>query len=176
MPPSENTAGVRGCWKRIFLWRVPPNWSGPQWREEIKAQVSAAAWQASREYDPAYGVPLEAFVRQRALAAALTRHRQEWRYARRCVLEDEADESIPASPVSFPEDRAVLQDALSHLSSPDQCLIQQLFWDGWTEAEVARSLGVSQQAVSKRKQATLHALQKWLNASEKIGEILSSRL
>ncbi len=57
---------------QIHSWRVPPNWAPRDWHEEMEAEAVAAAWQAERDFDPARGVPLEAFVHQRILAQALS--------------------------------------------------------------------------------------------------------
>jgi len=103
-------------------------------------------------------------MQQRALAETLTRYRQEWRYGKRCVCVDEERIGTTVDFDSSPEILPCLQDALSCLSDSDRHLIQWLFWEGWTEAEVARRLCISQQAVSKRKQAILHALCHWLAA------------
>ena len=50
--------------------------------------------------------------------------------------------------------------ALDSLAELDRGLIRQLFWDGRTEDDLAREWGVSQQAVSKRKQKILRALRR----------------
>jgi DNA-directed RNA polymerase specialized sigma subunit len=50
-------------------------------------------------------------------------------------------------------------------------LIEQLFLEGRTEAEVARHQRITQQAVSKRKQAIVKELRVWLdppNENQKI--------
>ena len=44
---------------------------------------------------------------------------------------------------------------MTGLSEADRRLIEHLFWEGWTEAKVAGRLGISQQAVSKRKRKIL---------------------
>src|SRR5215467_11308288 len=49
----------------------------------------------------------------------------------------------------------LLPHALADLSQPERRLIQQLFCDGNTEAEIVQCLGISHQAVSKRKRAAL---------------------
>jgi len=52
---------VGSCLKRIFRWRVPPNWSISDWRNEMRAEAACAAWQAVCDYDPSLGVPFGAF-------------------------------------------------------------------------------------------------------------------
>jgi len=52
--------------------------------------------------------------------------------------------------------------ALSQLSERERFVIEQLFWDGWTEAEIAQELGISQQMVSKIKGKTLRKLREIL--------------
>jgi len=53
--------------------------------------------------------------------------------------------------------------ALSQLSERERFVIEQLFWDGWTEAEIAQELGISQQMVSKIKGKALRKLREMLN-------------
>ena len=55
-----------------------------------------------------------------------------------------------------------VRTALAALSPQDHWLIEQLFWDGHTEAEVARQLHISQPAVNKRKHTILKKLRGWL--------------
>ena len=131
------------------------------------AEVASSSWQAMCNFDPPRGIPLSTFVYQRVMASALTRYRREWAYAVRCVSQsgeegygDRVGDSI------YP--RAVheqLRRSLARLSPTDKWLIEQLFWEGRTEAEVAEALGISQQAVSKRKRSILQGLRCWLDIS-----------
>jgi DNA-directed RNA polymerase specialized sigma24 family protein len=55
----------------------------------------------------------------------------------------------------------LVQEALRRLPQPDAWLIEALFWEGKSEANLAERLGISQQAVNKRKWSifkTLHRL------------------
>ncbi|MBV8676331.1 MAG: hypothetical protein JO355_04070 [Planctomycetaceae bacterium] len=54
----------------------------------------------------------------------------------------------------------LLQDALGRLSAADARLIEGLFWEGKTEAGLGEDLGISQQAVSKRKRSILKTLKR----------------
>lgn len=149
-----------GCMRRVRAWRVPPRWSPSDWWEEAQAQGIAAAWKAMGDFDPARGVPLEAFVHQRILFGVRTRYRQEWVYALHLGTEA-ATESIVALPDHSPsldECLDLLRADHPPLGEPDRRLIEHLFWEGWTEAEAARELGVSQSAVSKRKSKILNVL------------------
>src|SRR4029077_8144749 len=76
--------------RRIFRWRVPPNWSISDWRNEMRAEAACAAWQAVCDYDPSLGVPFNAFARQRVLTSTLTRYRREWAYALRLAQKHDA--------------------------------------------------------------------------------------
>lgn len=92
------------CLRRISGWRVPPNWALFQWREEIEGHALAAACAAQAAYDPRRCVPFGAFVYRRVMARVLTRYRQEWGYARRCVCElgtegGECPECVAPSPL-----------------------------------------------------------------------------
>lgn len=145
---------------RLLRSRVPPNWSARDWFEEMQALGAAAAWQARCEYDPSRGVPLSAFIRQRVLSSARTRYRQEWSYVVHCGGRATADEYEGRSDDSFWQSEAqdALRGLLTRLAESDRWLIERLFWDGWTEARVAEELGVTQQAISKRKRAIILGL------------------
>jgi DNA-directed RNA polymerase specialized sigma subunit len=49
---------------------------------------------------------------------------------------------------------------MSRLVDDDRRLLERLFWEGSTEAEVAGMMGISQQAVSKRKLKILSELRR----------------
>jgi DNA-directed RNA polymerase specialized sigma24 family protein len=156
-----------GCWRRIRVWRRPPHWSAGDWLEEMHAEAVAAAWQAGCDYDPSRGVPLSAFVHVRVLSSALKRCRQEWSYAKHCPPEGnaEAHERGTEAWPSIAQAHEALQASVARLGEPDRWLVKHLFWDESTETEVASLLGVSQQAVSKRKRCVLNVLQRSIGAS-----------
>jgi DNA-directed RNA polymerase specialized sigma subunit len=60
-----------------------------------------------------------------------------------------------------------LHQGLAKLAEQDRWLIERLFWEGQTEAEVAKEIGISQPAVSKRKCAILRELRYRLDPSGK---------
>jgi hypothetical protein len=152
------------CLRRIFRWRVPPNWSVSDWRNEMRAEAACAAWQAVRDYDPSLGVPFSAFARQRVLTSTLTRCRQEWAYALR--LAQGRDPEDPDSSILDFTTSAVFDDwpghALVRLSKPDLWLVEELFLRDRTEAEVATQIGITQQAVSRRKWMILFRLRRYI--------------
>jgi DNA-directed RNA polymerase specialized sigma24 family protein len=149
----------RGCAWRLRAWRIPPRWSAGDWFEELEAEGVAAAWQAVRAYDPVRGIPLSAFVRRRVLFGVRTRYRQEWAYARHCGCEPPADGDADARPSdaqpSAPDAHEALQGPLARLPESDRGLIDDLFWGGRTEADIAGELGISQPTVSRRKRAIM---------------------
>jgi DNA-directed RNA polymerase specialized sigma24 family protein len=156
------------CLRRIGGWRTPPNWSAAEWAREVNAMAVAAAWQAECDYDTSRGVPFAAFARQRILTRVLTRYRQEWAYAVRCPVDLEGDghengrlDSI-ASPV-VPVFLGSMRHVLTRLSKTDRWLLEEFFWKGRTEANIARDMGISQQAISKRKRAILRDLRRQLD-------------
>lgn len=160
---SELDTIVTLCLKRLRRWRVPPNRRYVDWFEEMAAQARAAAWEATCRYDASVGIPWQAFVHSRVIAHVFTRYRQEWTYARHCSpfapeTEDARDGlewSARADLYRLRDDEQHeyedLRDAIAHMNKQDQWLIEQLFWEERTEREVARNLGISQPAVSKRK-------------------------
>jgi hypothetical protein len=152
------------CLKRIFRWRVPPNWSFSDRRNEMRAEAACAAWQAVCDYDQSLNVPFIAFARQRVLTSTLTRYRQEWAYAFRS-----AQEHDPASSDSKLLDSTtseVFDDwpghALARLSKPDLWLVEQLFLRDRTEADVAAQIGITQPAISKRKRVIVTQLRRYI--------------
>jgi RNA polymerase sigma factor (sigma-70 family) len=159
------------CLKRLNSWRIPPNWSASDWFEEIKAVGAAAAWQAEGEFDSSRGVPMSAFLYQRILARVFTRYRQEWAYALHLAprIDEELNElalQVEAllSPETVHESESV-RGALNSLSSLDRQMVVRLFWQEHTETQIARSLGISQSAVSKRKRAILGKLRTRLESA-----------
>jgi hypothetical protein len=153
------------CLRRIFRWRVPPNWSVSDWRNEMRAEAACAAWQAVCDYDPSLGVPFGAFAHQRVLTGTLTRCRQEWAYALRL-----APEYDPESSDSRGLDSAVSAvfdawpgHALARLSKSDLWLVEQLFLRDRTEADIATQIGITQQATSKRKRAIVMRLKRYID-------------
>jgi RNA polymerase sigma factor (sigma-70 family) len=138
------------------------------WREEIGAEVMSAVIQAARDFDPERGVPWTAFLRQRIMHSAVGRYRREWRFAFRRVSPPSLEEcgvTAHSDVGSVLEARGlVLRNALDRLPKPDAGLIEHLFWEGKTEASYAKSLGISQQAVSKKKRKILALLSKLLRS------------
>jgi DNA-directed RNA polymerase specialized sigma24 family protein len=174
MLPDLNLV-VNQCWKRLRSWQVPPHWSPVDWQDEVIAQAHSAAWEALGDYDTSRGVPLNAFVHSRVIHKVWTRYRQEWSYASHCAPQvdgeelEQAIESFGGSwEIQDPSEsfRQSLHDALILLSPGDRWLIEQLFWVGHTEAEIAKLRGVSQPAINKRKRAILSNLCGWLHATE----------
>ena len=153
------------CLKRIFRWRVPPNWSISDWRNEIRAEAACAAWQAVCDYDPSLGVPFIAFARQRVLTSTLTRYRQEWAYAFRS-----AQEHDPASSNGKLLDSTTIEvfdgwpeRALARLSKSDLWLVEQVFLRDRTEADIAAQIGITQPAISKRKRTIVMQLRRYID-------------
>ena len=158
------------CLRRIRAWRVPPNWSAHDWFGEMRMNSAVALWKAKCDYDPNRGVPLDSFERLRVIASARTRYRQEWSYALHCpAVRSPAEEErqIDAASGLRQVDDPV-REALAQIPEADRCLLEQLFWAEYSEATVARKLGVSQQAVSKRKKAALKHLRYRLVSGQNI--------
>jgi RNA polymerase sigma factor (sigma-70 family) len=103
---------------------------------------------------------------------ALSRYRQEWIYALRYSLSQNDDEypggtdDVEERFAADQEEKHVLR-LMTGLPENDRRLIEWLFWDGRTETEVAGGLGISQQAVSKRKHKILKELRTTLGDNKK---------
>jgi RNA polymerase sigma factor (sigma-70 family) len=151
------------CLRRTRAWPVPPRWTPRDWREELDAEGIAAACTAIRNFDPTRGPTLGSFVYHQILSSALARYRQEWSYALRCRPGLDGQEGLCPSgeeQLAADDDSERLRNTMGRLVEDDRRLIQRLFWDGWTESQVAGSMGISQQAVSKRKHKILHELRR----------------
>lgn len=151
---------------------MPPNWALRDWQEELLAQARAVAWEAYLAYNPASGVPLEAFVFIKVREALRTYWRKEWKEALHRATPptdgEEGGENWEFTLLSLQQEekawkRALIRWALSWLSAKERFVIERLFGDGWTEAEIAQGLGISQQAVSKVKRQALQKLREMLS-------------
>jgi RNA polymerase sigma factor (sigma-70 family) len=129
----------------------------------MHAEGAIAALRARVDYDPSTEVPFRLYVVRRVLGQAITRYRKEWSYARFCSVPgiDEVNDK-PNIELDRTGSSEEVHLALSNLRDTDRHLLERLFWNEETEAEVAQSLGISQQAVSKRKLSVLRALQRIL--------------
>jgi RNA polymerase sigma factor (sigma-70 family) len=155
--------------RQIYTWRLPPNWSRSDWREEMEAEATAAACEAQRDFDPTRGVPLAAFIHQRVLARALTRYRREWAYGRRWKLGAENDhvDGIIMGRFSAIELSEMIRRYLDRLPVHHRRLLECVYWEGKTEAEVARLLCCSQPAINMSKRRILEHLRREMDRSEK---------
>src|SRR5258708_7092116 len=164
------------CFKRIRSWRVPPNCAPFQWFEEVLQVASIAAWQAAVEYNPWCDGSFSHFVEQRVIARALNYYRREWNYSLRFAPDDLQSESDASDSqtgkVAVVEAQAgagnaatileELRDAISSLSADQREIIEELFWNGFTEVEIGQMLGLTQRTVSRRKRAAIQSLRRCL--------------
>ena len=74
--------------------------------------------------------------------------------------EEVPNEGMSRIPFRHVPARESFVDAVARLAATDRWLIEQIFWHGKSEAEVSKHLGISQQAVSKRKKSALRALRR----------------
>jgi RNA polymerase sigma factor (sigma-70 family) len=147
---------------------IPNRWSATDWMEVMRAEGALAACKAVREYDSERGVPLELFVRRRVREAIWTRYRREQSYAMRCgsePLPEEGGEARAEDADPIAQAHETVQPALAQLPENDYGLIERLFWEEWSEADIAREQGTSQQAVNKRKRKILADLRRLIKNS-----------
>ncbi|MCX7642590.1 MAG: sigma-70 family RNA polymerase sigma factor [Armatimonadetes bacterium] len=145
-------------------WRCPPHWQLDDWREELLAVALAALWEGLNS-----GICSEQKLRQFVTAALMKRYRDEWNYGVRWIQapsqQDSEDNSEGengwdlwdwvGSETKHNEEEVnwlaiVIRKALSNLPEEERYLIERKFWDGATEREIARELGISQPALNKR--------------------------
>ncbi|MDW8028187.1 MAG: sigma-70 family RNA polymerase sigma factor [Armatimonadota bacterium] len=159
--------------QRTKHWLLPPNWEEHQWFEELDAVAWEAAWEAICTFEPNKNVPLQVFVFLQVKKALKDFYRREWAYACHCVSPHQTEDEEGSENWEFAllsqeqEEKAfretLLRWALSQLSQKERLVIERLYWDGWTEAEIAQGLGISQQAVSKIKGQALKKLKELLS-------------
>jgi DNA-directed RNA polymerase specialized sigma subunit len=129
--------------------------------------VTTAAWIAGAEYSNERGIPLAAFACCRVRAALQRRYREEWGYAKHMCPYSTADDGGREPCAALPTGAAGLdmldlcakvKEAVADLPVDLRNLIEQLFWEGRSQWEVSRKLGICQTAVSKRKRIALKLL------------------
>lgn len=160
--PTEWPTLWARCWARIRSWRLPPRWSPCQWQDEARAHGALAAYEALRAFESSRLVPLDAFLYRRVLDAVWTRYRQEWAYGRRAVPLKRVEDDALARSLPDPDLLEQMTRALDRLSEPERRLIRQLFWDGSSLDELSGVMGVSREALMKRKGRVLLKLRQML--------------
>ncbi len=156
--PATWSAYVR----RAHNWKVPPRWGPRDWWEELDAEALAAAYAAVRAYHDSRGLTRSSYVFHRMVATTMTRFRREWAYGL-SFLRSPSEEPMVISDddrVVALEEGQQLCAALGRLKDSDRRLIERLFWEGCSEAEIATDSGISQQATSKRKLRVLRQLRR----------------
>jgi RNA polymerase sigma factor (sigma-70 family) len=159
-------------------WRCPIHWDGKEWQKELDAIAQAAAFEACFYFDEQRGITLEIFVFWQVLTALRDFHRREWAYfAFHCghltKASDEGEvgegnesaevcEEVATEGLEREWRRYLIFWALERLSERERQVLERLYWDGYTEAEVAKELGISQQAVSKIKRKAIQKLRELL--------------
>jgi RNA polymerase sigma factor (sigma-70 family) len=185
LPPEEEIPeavhkALQDALRTIRAWPTPPNWSHSDWSAERVQAATWACFQAFHEYNPnRSSITLEVFIRYRVMARVLTAYRREWSFSRRCKPLSAADDTGEGQHGENPESSAQSQlavaiepehaselceirEVLHFVSEPIRWVVVQIFWCGFTESELAEQLGLSQRAVSKRKQTALKYLRRWL--------------
>ncbi len=164
------------CLNRAKLWRCPVHWQPNDWQEELLAIAWAAFWEGISS-----GIKSDAELQRFIMASLMRRYRDEWSYGIRWAIslsEDrDGEEQGEDTEHSFLEAeqyererestwlKTIIRDALMRLPEEERYLIERQFWDGVTEAELAKELGISQPAVHKRLKRTLKRLRTLLELS-----------
>lgn len=166
------------CLNRAKLWRCPVHWQPDDWQEELLAVAQAALWEGISK-----GIRSDTELQRFIMASLMRRYRDEWNYGIRWVAplftdgsDDEEQEEpeakhehITASQYDHEKEAAwlkmVIREALMRLKEDERYLIERQFWDGATETELARELGISQPAVHKKLKRTLKRLRMMLELS-----------
>ena len=145
--------------------------------EEAAAQAALACVESRSRY--ADGAVKSGSSESWISNCLLKRYRQEWSFARHCgrpVVYEPSDPKEVDGDMTPMVPR--LQAVLTRLPQSDRQLIHMLYWEHRTEAQVAAGLGVSQQAISKRKHrifARLGVFLKEENSPLNTGGVRASR-
>jgi hypothetical protein len=148
---------------------VPPNWSRCDWQGELIATASEALCETGGHNRP---LPpnrtCENSACRLALARVQRRYRQECRFGTRFVTITELSHQHPPETENHRRRQAstepaadaskrfeAVRECLTLLPAPGRRLLEGLFLEGKTESELAAELGLSRQAVHKRKRVTL---------------------
>jgi RNA polymerase sigma factor (sigma-70 family) len=145
------------CLRRIGRWRVPPNWSGAEWLKEMESEGLLAAFTAKGGYEPGRGMNFLSYMHMKVIGHLIARYRREWSFANR--LRDSSSDPV-RSPEGTPSSE--VEEVLGRLGAHDSRILRGLFWEGAREADLAREMGISQQAISKRKKRLLAELRQHL--------------
>jgi hypothetical protein len=96
------------------------------------------------------------------LAKAMERYRKEWSFASRMgpvwTGMDPPDESM-STPTDVGTKERLLA-SVTGLAGIDRRLLERLFWEGQSEEAIARELGITKQAINKRKWKILLGLRR----------------
>jgi DNA-directed RNA polymerase specialized sigma24 family protein len=147
-------------WGRVRHWGLPPRWSWHAWRDEIRDVAVAATLEAIRQFKPGRGVPLESFVAERTRHAALARYRQEWAYARGLKPGAHPDGLPQPDRDRVSTEEEAIRELLSQLPGRDRSFMEEIFFSGRTETEIAAKLRKSPSWVSKCKSSILKELRR----------------
>ena len=149
------------CWVQVRSWRVPPRWSADDWCDEACAEVQ---WPMPRPATTSTPVAACPWTPSATVAWLTPSEPATARSGPDGLLAGSGvaipDLPAPTLPGLDPDTLESLVSALDNLAALDRSLIRQLFWDGRREHDLAREWGVSQQAVSKRKQKILQELRR----------------
>lgn len=157
---------VKQALKQARRWRCPPHWHPDDWREELIAVAWAALWEGLNN-----GIKSEDKLQKFVAAALMKRYRDEWNYGTRWVQPNnqqqddkdggsetgwdlwdwaETEAEIESDEQEINWLRMVILQALSQLMDEDRYILKRKFWDGASERELAKELGISQPAIHKR--------------------------
>jgi len=164
-PSPELQAILQSADRRLRSWRPPPNWSAADWSAECRQIEDIAAYKVTGFLDASGNASPARSIYNHLIASVRTSYRREWAYS----LHFEARpmdfspregefEELTGTPADESRTYAFLYDAMDELTPDQRFVVEQLFFFGRTETEVGEVFGISQRAVSKRKQRALDDL------------------
>ncbi len=139
---------------RLWRWRVPANWSRPQWEEEISSEVAVAVMEFTRGYTVSEPQSGTRYLRSKIQNKVLNRYRQEWAFSKH-IAHPIVTEPTDSDHLERGHGHLALQEAVAALSESDRRLIQQLYWEKRSQTQIAAEAGVSVPAICKRNKRIL---------------------
>ena len=142
-------------------------------REDAESEARISLLRALKEFDPSLGIPFAGYAKRRVFGDVRTFFRRERSKWQREVVPFETEDGDsfwenlsgtwePAAEVDF---RETLEKCMEELTEREREVVRCLSFEGMSLTDIARQLGVSPQAVAKRKRKALAKLKKYFEPS-----------
>lgn len=131
----------------------------PEYSEDARQAAWLGILEAFERFDPERGFPLGAFIRERVEGAIVDVMREDAREATMPLSDFEATPNDPRKH----EMREAVQEYLESLTPRQRSVVQLVGLAGMSQADAARVLGITREAVNKLWQKACHKGQEMLD-------------